>query len=148
MKCGWITLGNFIIYFSGLLKNILFFFVRTTAFFISLKFMSRFPSCCWFPLWSQVTRIPQKLSRCGLHFTESFAGVFQLYSKNIFFFLVLVDSVYSDASWRIHPCTAVLAFLVPCSSPGCILHSRVCNSSRHKLFITEGKVNPDFLFSI
>lgn len=74
--------------------------------------------------------------------------MFQLYSKKVFFFLVLVDSVYSDASWRIHPCTAVLAFLIPSSSPGCALHSLGCNNSRDKLCATGGKVNPDFLFSI
>lgn len=143
--------------FSGLLKNIQFFFVTTIALFLS-NLRVDFPNVADSPsdpFWGiLLTRIPQKLSRCGLHFfTERFADIFQLYWSNlkkedVFFFLVLVDSLYSDASWRIHPCTAVLAFLIPSSSPGCTLHSLGCNSSRDKLCATEGKVNTDFLVSI
>lgn len=40
------SLGNLMIYFSGLLKNIHFFFVKATALFFSHKFMSSHPYCC------------------------------------------------------------------------------------------------------
>lgn len=59
---------------------------------------------------------------------------------------VLVDSLYSNTSWRIHACSAVLPLLLPNGLQSCTLYSPGSSTSRDKLCATEGKVNADLVF--
>lgn len=76
---------------------------------------------------------------------KQFAEIFNYTQaiSNSSFSSVLVNSLYSNASWRIHICSPVLAFILPSSSPRCALYSPRCNSSGDKLCVTKGKVNAD-----
>lgn len=137
--------------FSGLLKNIQFFFVTTVILFVSFKFM-RLPKhvadCPSDPRWLEYLNSFQDVictstQRSLLKYFNYTQAIWKNWSV---FSLVLVDSLYSNASWRIHTCSPVLAFILPSSSPGCALYSPWCNSSRDNLCATEGKVNADNFF--
>lgn len=78
--------------------------------------------------------------------------IFQSFSCNlkqlICFSLISVDSVNSNTSWRFLTCSPVLAFILPGSTPECVLHSPSCNTGRDKVCATGGKVIADCFLKV